>query len=465
MAVTIEIIKQKILDQAMRGELVEQDANDEPAESILKRIKEKKIKKRKLLQPIEKEEIPYELPKGWEWTRLGELISVSSGNGLTSTNMNKEGDIPVYGGNGITGYHDDYNCDKPTLVIGRVGFYCGSVHIIAGKSWVTDNAFLVRYPEKEININWLFYMLQVINLRGNVSSTAQPVISGAKIYPILAPLPPLNEQKRIVEKIHSLFGLCDKWKTEVEKQQTYFSVLRDKVLDDAMRGLLVKQDENDEPIEVFLQKIRDEKAKLIKDQKIKKQKPLPTVENEEIPYTLPKEWKWMRLGEIGSIFGGGTPKTSNPKFWAENEIPWLTPADLSKHVDKYISRGKRDISLAGLNGSSTRLLPAGSVLFSSRAPIGYVAIAKNELATNQGFKSVVPYIQECNQYLYYYLKFVGNKINERASGTTFKEISGKQLSLELIAIPPIQEQQRIVKKIERLFGYIDELESQITLPK
>lgn len=238
-------------------------------------------------------------------------------------------------------------------------------------------------------------------------------------------------------------------------------LIREKILEKAMRGELVEQNPNDEPVDVLLRQIEDRKNKLIKEKKIRKQKTLPPIRESDIPYELPEGWKWVRLGEVGEIIGGGTPKTSNPNFWSDNGISWLTPADLSNHKGKYISKGKRDISKEGLEGSSARLLPKGSVLFSSRAPIGYVAIAKNELATNQGFKSVVPYIIECNQYLYYYLKFVGSKINDRATGTTFKEVSGKELSLELLALPPIQEQKRIVKKIESIFILCDKWDQEV----
>lgn len=244
---------------------------------------------------------------------------------------------------------------------------------------------------------------------------------------------------------------------------TSISSIRQRILEQAMRGKLVPQDKNDEPASVLLKKIQKEKEKMRKEGKLKKQKPLPPIEEKEIPYELPEGWMWVRLGEIGQIVGGGTPKTDIDEYWAEpgQGIPWLTPADLSGHTEMYISRGKRDISHLGLEKSSATLMPKGTVLFSSRAPIGYVAIAENEISTNQGFKSIVPYLMETNMYIYYFLKHIGKEINEKATGTTFKEISGKQLSLQVIPLPPLKEQKRIVEKINELFSLCDQWEKEV----
>lgn len=140
----------------------------------------------------------------WEEYTLGQLIKVSSGKGLTAKNMNIEGRIPVYGGNGITGFHDKGTVNTPTIVIGRVGYYCGSVHFINELAWVTDNALIVRFDENQINIRFLYWLLSHVDLRTNESSTAQPVISGSKIYSIVVKLPPYSEQQEIVKIIEEV---------------------------------------------------------------------------------------------------------------------------------------------------------------------------------------------------------------------------------------------------------------------
>jgi type I restriction enzyme, S subunit len=123
------------------------------------------------------------------------------------------------GGNGINGYHDDYNVNSGTIVIGRVGYYCGSIHVTEDKAWVTDNAFITSYPKHLINTEWLVYLLRSTNLKENENATAQPVISGKKIYPIPVALPPFNEQKRIVEKVDQLFAICDNLIDQLEQNE------------------------------------------------------------------------------------------------------------------------------------------------------------------------------------------------------------------------------------------------------
>lgn len=237
--------------------------------------------------------------------------------------------------------------------------------------------------------------------------------------------------------------------------------LKELILDMAVKGKLVPQDPTDEPASVLLEKIKVEKESLIKEKKIKKEKQLSSVAEEDKDYELPIGWSWVKLGQIGQIVGGGTPSTKVAEYFSENEVAWLTPADLNGLKGKYIGSGRRYISKLGLEKSSAQLLPKGSVLFSSRAPIGYVAIASNDLSTNQGFKSCVPYILELNEYLYYYLKHIAKKVDEKASGTTFKEVSGKIVSNLSLALPPLDEQKRIVKKVDQLMSFCEELKNRL----
>ncbi len=236
--------------------------------------------------------------------------------------------------------------------------------------------------------------------------------------------------------------------------------LRKLILKLAVQGKLTKQDSSDESVEDLLERIEQVKNKLYEERKIRKPRSLKPLKPDEIPFEIPSNWEWCKIGDIGKIQGGGTPKTSNDEYWADEGISWLTPADLNGN-GKYISRGRRDISKKGLENSSTFLLPKGTVLFSSRAPIGYVAIADQDLATNQGFQSCIPYEQGMNSYIYYYLKYVGEILDERASGTTFKEVSGTFVANVEFPLPPLEEQQRIVQKIVTLFSQVDELEKKV----
>jgi restriction endonuclease S subunit len=210
-----EKMEAKILKLAIQGKLVEQRPEEGTGEELFKLIqkekqeliKQGKIKKEKHLPVIEDDEIPFEIPSTWKWVRLGEIIQIKSGEMLTSSEM-KNGLIPVYGGNGVAGYHDKWLVDEETIVIGRVGFYCGSVHITEKYAWITDNAFITHYSKSYINQKYLAFIIKQMNLGGKNNGVAQPVVSGKKIYPMFFPLPPLEEQKRIVAKIEELLPLC-----------------------------------------------------------------------------------------------------------------------------------------------------------------------------------------------------------------------------------------------------------------
>lgn len=167
------------------------------------------------------------------------------------------------------------------------------------------------------------------------------------------------------------------------------------------------------------------------------------------------EWKEYTISDIGMVVGGATPSTKKPENYDGGNIPWITPKDLSSFNGRYISRGERNITEIGLKSCSTQILPAHSILFSSRAPIGYVAIAHNEVCTNQGFKSVVPNENTDYLFLYYLLKYNKEKIEHMGSGTTFKEVSGNTMKGISVKVPESIEEQR------KIAGVLDLLDSKI----
>ena len=158
------------------------------------------------------------------------------------------------------------------------------------------------------------------------------------------------------------------------------------------------------------------------------------------------EWKEVTLSELGTIVGGATPSTKITSFYDGN-IPWLTPKDLSVNDNKYIFRGERNITEEGFKSCSCKMLPKGSILFSSRAPIGYVAIAANDMCTNQGFKSVIPNEETDSEFLYYLLKYNKNNIASQGSGTTFAEVSGKTMKEIEVVVPKEKDDQRRIASI------------------
>lgn len=185
------------------------------------------------------------------------------------------------------------------------------------------------------------------------------------------------------------------------------------------------------------------------------------VPEEEQPYKVPENWCWVRLGGITDVVGGGTPSSKVKEYYEGGTIPWISPADLSGYKGMYISRGARNITELGLEKSSAKLMPKNTVLLSSRAPIGYVAISENEISTNQGFKSFLPSPTYIPKYLYWYLKGAKELLESYASGTTFLELSASKASRVEFPLAPSNEQYRIVARIESLFAKLDEAKEKI----
>lgn len=510
----IKKLRELILELTVRGKLVPQDPNDEPASELLKRIaaekaelvKQGKIKKQKPQPEISEDEKPFELPEGWEWVRLGDIVKVSSGDGLTSSQMEVSGDIPVYGGNGINGYHDSFNVSKRTLVIGRVGFYCGSIHVTPSRAWVTDNAFKTEFSEENLYLDFLRVLLTITNLKENENATAQPVISGKKIYPIVVAIPPYQEQRSIVKKVEELMFLCEQleqqsltsldahqqlvetllstltesqnaeeltanWARISQHFDTLFTTeasideLKQIILQLAVMGKLLPQDPNDEPASELLKRIEQEKAQLVKEGKIKKQKPLPPVSNEEKPFELPQGWEWIRFSEILAELKYGTSQKCD---YSTNGYPVLRIPNvvggeisledmkfgkLSEHEVKELSLKKGDLIFIRSNGSLS-IVGQCTLLRQSlvnHAYAGYLIRARM-------FSDSV-----CAEYISLMMKtvFIRDQIEKPIRTTTgVKNINSSELSNLKLALPPLSMQKVIVEKTDVLLSFCESLQSR-----
>ncbi|MHC3602904.1 restriction endonuclease subunit S [Streptococcus suis] len=499
---TPEQLKASILQRAMEGKLVPQDPTDEPASELLKRIKAEKekliadgkIKRDKKEtelfrgadgKPYEKladgtiqeVEVPYDIPKSWESVRLGNIISVKSGTQLKKSEMSPHGKYRVHGANGYIGFYDKYNVDTISFIIGRVGFYAGSIHIIKDKSWITDNALIVsKLYVSSITDKWLFYSLNFLKLNQISQSTAQPVISGKNIYNQIISLPPLAEQKRIVAKIEELLSKVDIYAESYNKLQeldkNFPDKLKKSILQYAMQGKLVPQDPDDEPVEVLLEKIKAEKQKLYEEGKLKKKdlEELVVTKGDdnspykEVPYSIPRSWKWVRLNDITSyIQRGKSPKYSTiPKYpvIAQKCNQW---SGFSIELAKFVSpdtvdsyQEERLLKDGDLMWNSTGLGTLGRLAIYSEVknPYGW-AVADSHVTIIRLLLKFIDY-----HFIYHFLAspIVQNVIEEQASGSTKqKELATTTVKNYLIPLPPLTEQQRIVSKISQVFSVIESL--------
>ena len=248
--------------------------------------------------------------------------------------------------------------------------------------------------------------------------------------------------------------------------------LKASILQRAMEGKLVPQNPNDEPASELLKRIKAEKEKLISEGKIKRDKKETeifrgddgkpyekfadgSVQEIKVPYDIPENWEWVKIRNIGTITSGGTPKSSEPLYYG-GEIIWITPADMGKQQNhKFFKTSSKLITELGLQKSSAKLIPKNSIVYSSRAPIGYINIVREDFTTNQGCKSVTPLIININ-FLYWILQCRTKDIILRSSGTTFKEISAMEFGSTIVPLPPLSEQQRIVEAIESALEKVDE---------
>lgn len=314
---------------------------------------------------------------GWQQRPLCDIIQFKNGKKRPAS----EGAIPVYGGNGILGYTNTSNYNQ-CVIIGRVGAYCGSVYYEENACWVSDNAIAAQ-PKGETDILFVYYLLKSLNLNGRHIGTSQPLLTQEILNRIECKIPPLQEQRQIASVLFTLDNKITanrKISDNLQKQAyTYFIYL--------------------------------------------------FVEN------MISTWHIGTISDLGTVVGGGTPSKTKSEYYAEDGIAWITPKDLSLDKSKFISHGENDISELGYQNSSATLMPAGTVLFSSRAPIGYIAIARNEVTTNQGFKSIVPHPDIGTPYVYFFLLHNLPLIESKASGSTFKEVSGSVMKSVEAVIP------------------------------
>jgi type I restriction enzyme S subunit len=512
---SVEELRELILQLAVEGKLVPQDSNEESASVLFEKIiadkerliKEKKIKKSQILPEIEKDEIVFDIPKTWKWVRLNDVGDWGAGSTPDRKNSEYyEGSILWFKSGELNdGYiydseeqitedafkHCSLRLNKPgDVLIAMYGATIGKVAILEVEA-TTNQAVCACTCFSGIYNCYLFYLLKAYrrNFSNQGAGGAQPNISRQKIIHTVAPLPPYDEQKRIVTKVDQLMALCDQLETRQQKKHEQRILLNNAALDKlltaptpgefaqhwqricdnfdllydapetvgqlrqailqlAVQGKLVAQDEGDEPIDVVLENIDGSKKN-----------DLGPIKENEISYEIPDGWKWVKLGNIFSLKTGATPSTKNPIYW-NGSIRWLKSGDVNK-AEIFDCEGR--ITEIGMDNSNCKILPVDSVLIALNGQgktRGTVAMLRIEATCNQSLVAMISENKEhfVPEYLFNYLK--ANYMNIR-NITGHKQRRGLNMKIIrnlLVPLPPFNEQKRIVAKIDRLMPLCDELE-------
>lgn len=474
MADTVELMRKRVLDMAIRGELVEQGDTDEPAsilyEKILaekeKMVKEKKIKKDKPLPDIEVDEIPFDIPESWKWVRLANVSKsiVAGGDKPKEFSLDKtEGyTIPVIANgiknNGIVGYSKEATIHEESITVsgrGTIGYSA-----IRTEPFIPIVRLVVINPSKKISVPYLKYTLDALLETGVGTSIQQLTVP--MIKPKVIPLPPLAEQKRIVAKIEEIFAVIDQIGTKKEEALSIIKNMRQTALQDAIMGVLVEQDENEEPASVLYEKIQAEKEKLVKEKKMKKEKPLPEIEVGEIPFDIPESWHWVRLGDISILLNGDRGKNyPGKRYWVDEGIPFINAGTLN---NRYLTKDNMNF----IPEERYELLRSGfveknDIIYCLRGSLGKISINKDfDKGAIASSVVIIRSIGDTNvDYLYYLLTSDYGKdlIKKVDSGTAQPNLSAKNVSKYIIPLPPLAEQHRIVETLEEIMVICDQMEA------
>ncbi len=449
---TPEQLKASILQYAMEGKLVKQDPNDEPASDTVKT---------KSMEESRTE--PYKIPVNWKWIRLGSGVRFINGRAYKKSELLTDSNLtPVLRvGNLFTNsswYYSDLKLDKDKYIDNGDLIYAWSASFgprIWNGGHVIYHYHIWKTVIKEgIDKKFLYYFLSdPHNVLGETKlhGSTMKHVTKTNMEKLPFPLPPLEEQKRIVAKIEKLMPLVDEYAESYNRLQKIDNEFEDKlkqsVLQYAMEGKLVKQNPSDEPASELIKKIENEKAELVKEGKIKKSKKLPAITDDEKPFDIPNSWEWVRLGDIVQAQIGKTPQRHNSDYWAERDIPWvsisdLTNGNLTETKEKISSKALKDVF-------HDRIVAKNTLLMSFKLTIGKVAILRINAVHNEAIVSIIPFIDSehsLRDYLFVTLPMISQNgdFKDAIKGKTLNKSSLTKL---LIPLPPLKEQKRIVAKL------------------
>ena len=460
---TAQDLKNSILQLAVQGKLVPQDHNDEPASELLKRIKaekerlikEGKIKKGKPLAPISDDEIPFVIPECWEWIKLGSICMISTGK--------KDANFGSANGN-----YNFFTCARGPIKCNSFSFSGESI-LMAGNGDISNITYysgdfeayqrtyvLQPFIEKSY-LMYLFYHLNSNWVRYNSDKTfgsAIPYIRLGNVQNYLVALPPLAEQERIVAKIEELMPLVEEY-GKAEERLTALNVefpdkLRKSILQQAIQGKLTERDPADEPASELLKRIRAEKERLVKEGKIKKEKPLPPITEEEMPFEIPGKWEWVRFYDVVDI----ASNLVSPEEY--QSYMHIAPDNIEKGTGVLLPcRTVREDSVASPN----HLFYKGQLIYSKIRPL----LRKAVIAPFDGLCSADMYpLNAWINLQYLQLIMLSDFFNHQVAGiianrVKMPKINQNELGQTVFPLPPLAEQQRIVDRVNELLALCDEL--------
>ena len=509
-------LRQKILDLAIRGKLVPQDPKDEPAAVLLERIraeKQRMVKDGKLkpkdikndtvifkgddnlhyekfqdgtVKCIE-DEIPFELPEGWSWTRLGSLFSTITGSTPSTKDASLYGDeYPFYKPTDLDagfdvcvsedtvsekGYKNGRILPMYSVLVTCIGATIGKTGYIKN-SGICNQQINAILPNTFILPEYTYFCMcsefEQQQIWTNSSATTLPILNKSKFDILFFPVPPKAQQTRTVERIKELLHFVEIIQQEKRTLQETIKLTKSKILDLAIRGKLVPQDPNDEPASVLLERIRSEKEELIKQGKIKRDKKESvifkgddnsyyekigndvTCIDDEISFDIPDTWSWTRISTITDITMGSSPKSQD--ICNDNQY-------IEFHQGKIYFSKKTLMKSNQYTRKTTKLAPKQSVLLCVRAPVGELNITDRDICIGRGLASIKSLGNINEEFIFYWLHPYKTYLVNQSTGSTFSAITSDTVRKILIPLPPLMEQKEILDKIQKVFTLFENLET------
>ncbi len=517
----IKKLRELILELAVRGKLVPQDPSDEPASELLRRIAEEKarlvagvkIKKQKPLTERDDEAPAFELPAGWAWARLSDVVNVLNGRAYKKEELLDAGTPVLRVGNLFTSNHwyysnltleEDKYCNPGDLLFAWSAsfgpfIWHGERSIYHYHIWKLD-FYAKGQLSKHYLYNYLLEQTQEIKAAGHGVSMVH--MTKEKMEKLVVPVPPLAEQHRIVAKVDELMGLCDSleaqqadavsahaqlvqalldsltqasdatdfatnWQRLAEHFHTLFTTepsidaLKQTLLQLAVMGKLVPQDPSDEPASELLKRIAEEKARLVFEGKIKKQKSLPEVDEDEEPYALPLSWNWVRFDSVsntrlGKMLDKAKNKGELRPYLRNTNVQWF-----NFEIDDLKSMRFEEHEL-----DEYRVIPGDLVICEGGEP-GRCAVWQGDVEDmfiQKALHRARPWLGISPFFLQFCLKAAAHSgfLDQFFTGATIKHFSGEKLAKYPVPLPPIAEQHRIVAKVDQLMALCDQLKTRLT---